>query len=155
MAAAAAAAEKEQVDILQARRFVLPDFDRYGVWLLGRMKERFPSVPDRLGLGWLRGITQSNEHLFVTNERAVLLADQVHTQLNPVPIVREIFCFCQDGQMQHGANLYADMKRWAVSLGASELAVLRGASDVPQPMLEEVIGIKLQSKRIYSARLHD
>ena len=82
------AEEKPAPPTFPSRRFYGPDFDQYGLWLLARLKEKFDELPERKALGWLRGLSQSNEYLFITNEKAVMLCDQEHSQLNPAPVIR-------------------------------------------------------------------
>lgn len=146
------AAKKETEELVTARRFVRPDIDAFGIWIMGRLKDKFPGMADRESLGWLMNLLESREYFFITNETAVLLAQQVKAGLDPEPKVREIFCLCKDGHMQSGARLYRDLATWARNIGASEIMVMR-FTDVSKPLIEEALGTKIQSRSLQYARL--
>ena len=146
------AAKQEVTESSQPRRFTVPDFNTYGMWIISRLKAKFPTMTDKTALGWLRGLMESNEYYFVTNEKAVLLAQMVHAGLDPAPKVREIFCLCQDGQMQAGADLYRSLAGWAKNIGTDEIIVMR-LTDVSKPMIEEALGGKVASRTLNYVRL--
>jgi hypothetical protein len=137
-----------------AHRFIDPDFDSCGIWLLAELQSRFRQLTERNIMGWLRGLIHNPEFLFLRNDKAVLLAQQTHEFLEPRPVVLEIFCLAQDGGNQHAAALYVEMKRWAQSLGALRL-VVEEFTNVPHPMVVEAFGEEPKTEKLSVIRLRD
>jgi hypothetical protein len=130
-----------------SHRFGPPDFDSVGMWLLGELKERWPHVNERNIFGWLRSLTDASEYLFIRNEKAVLLAQQIRENFELHPTVIEIFCLGQDGGLQDAAGLYTEMKRWAQSLGTEKM-IVEEFTNVPRPMIVEAVGQPLETEKI-------
>lgn len=133
---------------IAARRFGLADLSEMGAWLLWRLKDRYPHLDERNLAGWLRGMIDSNEYLFVRTRNAVALAQIQHRALDPLPIVDELFVLAKgrdsDGVVEKGAlaeaaELYGEFLRWARSLGATEIAIER-YTDVPRDQIKERLG---------------
>lgn len=136
-----------------SRRVGDPDLLNIGSWLLDELRQgRWPDLTDRTIVGWLRGLMNNPEFLFICNDKAVLLAQQIREHMEPRPVVIEIFCCSQDGGMRDGAGLYADMKRWAESLGASKL-IIEQFTKVPRPMMTEALGLPIETEKTAIVRL--
>lgn len=138
------------------RRFGMPDLDRDALWLIPRMRQWLPHLNDRALVSYIRGIVNENGFLFICCENAVALAqvEGAHT-LSPKPIVRERFVFVKDAKdkahVAAGAALYAEMARWAKSLGCEVLAVAE-MSDVPHDVIKESLG-RVFTRTQYFVRL--
>lgn len=141
-----AAAKHEEKELLSypARRFGIVDLGEKAVWLGDRLRLRYPHLGDnRMIVGWLRGMIDSNECLFIRNPHAVCLAQVVKETLSPQPTVVERFVLAEDPanelHVDHAASLYDDMLLWAESVKAKEMVVEK-FTDVPRPIIKERIG---------------
>lgn len=125
------------------RRFVLPDLNDKGPWLLGRLQLKYPALQDKQFAGWLRGKVDSSEVLFIRTEHAVALAEIVHESLSSQPTVIERFVLVEDktndDQLAEAVALYKDIQRWALGLGAAEIRV-DVFSDVPKALIKDTLG---------------
>jgi hypothetical protein len=131
-----------------SHRFIPPDFDAIGIWLLSRLRARWTWMAERTAFGWLKGVMDSGDYMFLRNGGGVILADRTNDPLDPRPKVRVIFCVSQDGQLPVTVNLYADVKRWALGMGAKEI-VLGEFTDIPRPMIQEVFGApKIRTRNV-------
>lgn len=144
------------------RRFLLPDLNDKGIWLIGRLQVRYPHLQDRQLIGWFRGLIDSNESLFIRTDHAVALAQIVHESLSPQPDVVERFVLCEeskspdkdDRERETGRNiaeamsLYNDIMRWSETLGARRVSVNR-FTDVPRDMLKEHLGRMFMEEHWY------
>ena len=148
----AAAEEIVEEVIKPSHRFVLPDISACGDWLIARLAKRYGGLTPQTALGWLRGMMESPEFLFLRNDKAVFLGQSRHTRLDPTPICEEVFCLAQEGGQRHAAALYKDFLRWAEAQQAREL-IVDGFSDVPKPLITEMLGEKLASRTVWHVRL--
>lgn len=140
------------VNDVSVHRFVLPDMDKAGSWLIARLQQKYPHLTDRGVSSWFRGIIESSEYLFIRRNRAVLLAQAIRDPLSPHPVVREIFCLAQDGGADEAATLYGDLRRWADNLDASEI-IVEQFSDVGKAQIAEALGGKVSSRPTSVMRL--
>lgn len=124
------------------RRFGLADIEDMGMWLMTRLRERYPHVNDRMFIGWIRGCMESNEFLFIRSENAAGMAITDHRPLTSAPIVREVFLLSRNDDIMEAAQLYPHIRHWAESMGASEITI-ECFSDVPHEIVREVIGSRV------------
>jgi hypothetical protein len=134
-----------------ARRFQIPDLERHGRWIVGRLLKAFPHKSERELMGWLRGLVYANECMFLYQEHSVALATVTRTHLLLPPHVQEIFVFAQEGYVEEAARFYADFERWARHQGIATV-VVEELSDVPHEMIREKMG-RLLTRTINFARL--
>jgi hypothetical protein len=88
------AADERAGDI---RRFSIADLPEWGLWLIGRLSDRYPGFNQQFWLGKIHNALNSgNEFLFVRNERAVLLLSTTPRFLDARLIITEIFMFSRD-----------------------------------------------------------
>lgn len=121
-------------------RFALPDLDVWGVYLMERLRTRFPHLNDRMFVGWLKGCMESNEFLFIRTANAVALAQIVRSPLQPLADVQEVFVLvrakdCED----EGLAMYDEFRRWAERMGARDLLVDQ-FTDVPKDAIQRRLG---------------
>lgn len=139
-------------DIPALRRFHEPDLDQHGMWMVPRLLTAFPHMNQRGLIGWLRGIIQSHEFLFLFNQHSVGLAQMiVPSPLRPDVAIQELFVFCEDPKnsehQREASEFYAETKRWAEGLGAKTV-VVEVLSDVPHDMIREKLGRLFEIKQI-------
>lgn len=125
------------------RRFDLADLSRHGAWLVPRLTAALELPEQRLG-GWLRGLIDSREFLFLTQDHSAGLAEVAQVNgLADKPIVRERFVFAQDidnpEHVKEAANFYDEFHRWAKSLGA-EIIIVEELSNVGHEAIKERLG---------------
>ena len=107
----------------------------WGPWLLGRLREKWPTVSDASFLGKIRAWSASNEFLFIRNDFAVLLAIVMRDNVDARPYVRAMFAFAHDGAEQSSPGehaivaLYRRMREWAKSMRATRV-YYSGRSDI-------------------------
>lgn len=127
-----------------SRRFDIPDLDRHGLWLLPRLKQKYPHLNDRGLLSWIRNIVFVNDWHFICQDTGVALAQCVsaHT-LSPKPIIQEHFVWVQNKddkeQVAAAACFYTDFARWAKHHQA-EVVTVEEDTDVPHEMVKEKLG---------------
>ncbi len=124
------------------RRFGMADIEDMGMWLMTRLRERYPHVNDRMFIGWIRGCMESNEFLFIRSENAAGMAIIDHRPLTSAPIVREVFLLSRNDDLMEAAQLYPHIRQWAESMAASEITI-ECFSDVPHEIVREVIGSRV------------
>ena len=137
------------------RALNLPELSDKANWLTGRLKKLFPHFQESHVLGWLRSISGTNgtsNYRLVCTDHAVALSEYRAEKLAVQPIVIDHFVFIQEGaDVAEGQALYDDMKRWAMSLGASEIQI-NADSDVPRKLIEERLG-KTSSRQVFSVKV--
>jgi hypothetical protein len=138
---------------VRTRRFELGDLTTLGIWLISRLRERYPHLDERTIAGFLRGLITSNEHLFLATidehgkpTGVVGLAQMVRDSLDPVPWIREIFVLAQEVEnrnlaVEEGPAIYAAIDRWAKTVGAKEIEVetIMKLHDVPREAIKAAI----------------
>lgn len=147
-------------------RFAMPDLTKYGPWLLDRLRDfqLYHHLTERVLIGWLRGVMESNEWNFLKSNLCVALAHSFNPELCPTPVVKEVFVFCMgrdpDGiiernALMEGAMMYREFERWARGLGATELigsgvVSIEGdsTSDVPRDLIERALNKKAKVREI-------
>lgn len=137
-------------DVLEVpvRRFQTADLSTHAKWVLPRLLQAFPHLSEQQAAGWLRGVCDSNEHLFLRLPRAVGLAQVLgdHT-LAPRQRVVERFVWCENPadkeQVAAAALLYDEFARWGKKLGC-EVLIVEEMTDVPHD------AIKAQLGRVYT-----
>lgn len=133
------AAKKQEPEIpavkipehFNSRRFYLPDISDKGLWLVERLRARYPHLQDNNIVGWLRGAIDSNEYLFIRTEHAFAMAQMMRETLSPHPIVFERFMLHEEGTtkeetalyLAEAKYLYGEMMKWAANVGAREVVV--------------------------------
>lgn len=138
-----AAAQRVGVELPAIRRFDLGDLSRHGAWLVPRLVAALELPEQRLG-AWLRGMVDTNEHLFLTQDHSVALAEMQRANgLADKPIVRERFVLVEDiknvEHIREAAGFYDEFRRWAKNLGA-EIILVEELSNVPLEMIKEKLG---------------
>src|ERR1700730_17312930 len=84
------------VELPAIRRFDLADLSRHGAWLVPRLTAAL-DLPEQRLAGWLRGMIDSSDFLFLTREHSVALAEMQRANgLADKPIVRERFVLVED-----------------------------------------------------------
>jgi hypothetical protein len=107
------------------RRFGLADLSQHGAWVLPRLIKAYPHLNERTAAGWLRGILESDEFLFLYQPHSVGCAQimRAHT-LAPNAVVYERFVFAQsEDHLEEAAAFYEEFKRWAKLLSARTIIV--------------------------------
>lgn len=126
------------------RRFDIPDLDRHGLWLLPRLKQKYPHLNDRGILSWIRNIVFVNDWHFICQDTGVALAQCIsaHT-LSPKPVIHEHFVWVRDKedkeQVRAALSFYEDFGRWAKHHGA-DVVIVEEDTDVPHEMIKEKLG---------------
>lgn len=150
---------KEPAEPIAIRRFEMPDLTEHGPWISERLLKVYPSVTAVTLHGWLRGLLDSNEHLFLYQKNAVAVATTLHgNSLAPEPVVRERFVFVKDPknqeQVEQAAMFYADFYRWAKAQGASAVILDGEMSDVPSEQARDKLGGRLFERKEIFAKVH-
>ena len=101
--------------------------------------------------GWLRSLIESNEHLFLSQENSVALAEvQRANGLADKPLVRERFVLACDPQnvahQKEAADFYDEFRRWAKNLDSGVILV-QELSDVPADMIKDKFGRIFERKQ--------
>jgi len=135
--------ERPGIEAPAIRRFDLGDLSRHGAWLVPRLVTALELPEQRLG-AWLRGMIDTNEHLFLTQEHSVALAEMQRANgLADKPIVRERFVLVEDidnkDHVAEAAGFYDEFKRWAKNLGA-EIIIVEELTNVPHDTIKEKLG---------------
>ena len=107
------------------RRFGLADLNEHGAWILPRLLKAYPHLNERTVAGWLRGILDSDEFLFLYQSHSVGCAQimRAHT-LKPDPVVYERFVLAEsEDYLEEAAEFYTRFKMWAQSLSARTIVV--------------------------------
>ena len=88
--------------VIVTRRFSMADLEPFGVWLHGRLKDRWVTLTERMFPTFVKDWMGSNEYLFLCTKHAVGLAQVYHEPMDPQPYVREIFVFVKDDHIDDG-----------------------------------------------------
>jgi len=123
-----------------ARRFSMADLTKYGNHLIEKLKDSFPHVHEKMLAGWLNGLNQSNQNLFIINDYAVALCRVYQEELCPDSVVKEIFVYAlPDASLEDASTIYVDIQNWAKRLGAGYM-ILETHTDIPRAMIEKICG---------------
>ena len=138
-----AVAQRVGIELPAIRRFELGDLSRHGGWLIPRLVTALELPEQRLG-GWLRSMIDNNEHLFLTQDHSVALAEMQRANgLADKPIVRERFVLAENPDdvehVKEAAGFYDEFHRWAKNLGA-EIILVEELTNVPHDMIKEKLG---------------
>jgi uncharacterized protein YjiS (DUF1127 family) len=131
----AARQKTDEGSLGEIRRCTVVDMPEWGPWLLGRLREKWPTIGNGSLLGKIGAWSASNEFLFIRNDLAVLLAIVMHDNVDGRPYVRAMFAFARDGAPQSSASehaivaLYRRMREWAKSMRATRV-YFSGRSDI-------------------------
>jgi len=128
-------------EIATMRRFEIADLSSHGPWVLKRLLTAFPTMTEQSAGGFLRSLIYSNEYLFLFQEHAVGLAQQVSGyDMRPHPIIQERFVFVENksdpDQVEAAADFYTEFYRWALLKGVEEIIVDEN-TDVPRALIED------------------
>lgn len=140
---AEAALQRVGVELPAIRRFDLADLSSHGPWLMERLVTALELPEQRVG-GWLRGMIDSSEFLFLYQSHSVALAEMQRANgLADKPIVRERFVLAENPDdithVKEAAGFYDEFKRWAKGLGA-EIIIVEEFSNVSHEMIKEKLG---------------
>ena len=136
------------------RRFELADLNLHGEWLLPRLRRTYQHLNDRAAASWLRSILYNNEWLFLCQPHGVSLSQVLYSEaLSPKPIVRERFTWVESPELVEQTSdaqwFYAEIQRWARSLGADPI-ILDETSDVPPELVRERLGRVFERKQLFA-----
>jgi hypothetical protein len=124
-------------------------------WIVSRIRDRFPGYQDSHIFNWLRTMSGTNgvsNYRFVCTKHAVSLSEYRSEHLTIKPTIIDHFVLIEEGaDVSEGEALYDDMKRWALSLGASEIRI-NPKSDVPIEQIEDRIG-KITERKVMYAKI--
>jgi hypothetical protein len=136
----------------EVRRFFLPDLDRHRRWFFPRFLREFSHLNERSAIGFLRGILESSEFMFLTlhensfQNGVALFQSMWSGGLEPEPIIWERFVWVEDPanveQQKAAAFFYPRIEKWAKGLGTKIIHV-ECKSDVSREL------IKAQAGRVY------
>jgi hypothetical protein len=128
---------------IRSRRVTLPDLWENGTWLIERLKVKYPNLSDQVMHGWLRSKLEGNEWLFLTNDYGMCLFEMIHETLTPQCSIIERFILARDIKdaecIRKAGLLYADVWRWAVSMGARDI-IVEQFCDIPRKQMKEHLG---------------
>lgn len=131
--------EDEPAD-LRVTRFGLPDINDLGMWIVGRLRPKFPHFQDNQLIAMFRARVDSNECLFRRTKHAVAMAELVHETMSPDTRIVERFVLVKDPKyVSEAVQLYDEILRWANSIGAKEIAVCE-FTDVPKADIQTKLG---------------
>ena len=138
------------------RRFELADLSRHGPWLMKRFALAFPEVPERTIAGYLRGLIESAEYMFLYQDHAVALAQLIHLPgFKVTSVVQERFVWVEDknskDQLEAAADMYDHMHEFAKRRAAERMFVCEN-TDVPKPLIEQRLG-RLFDTKVTHARV--
>ena len=136
------------------RRFELADLSRHGPWLLQRFGVEFPEVPERTVAGYLRGLIESPEYMFLYQDNSVALAQLIHLPGFQVRrAVQEHFVWCEDKadkrQLEYAADFYVHMAEFARRRDAQTMFVCE-KTDVPKHLIEQRLGRLFDTKTTFA-----
>lgn len=136
----------------EVRRFQLPDLFKHGPWIVQRLLKAYPHKTQPQLEGWLRGIIQHNEFLFLYSDVGVALGTFMREDpLSEKPQFQELFVFAQDGHQEEAAAFYDEFVRWSKNLGIAVM-VVEVMSDVPHEAIKARTG-RIFTRQIQFARL--
>lgn len=113
--------------VAETSRFVMADFQNWGVFIIGRLKRALPFWNDANYLGKLRGCMDSNSFCFLKAKQSVGLATIGYDDLDPRPVVNLIFLFTkrEEGtpaeQARDMIKVLRGVQRWGKRLQAKRI----------------------------------
>jgi hypothetical protein len=138
-------------DFVQIRRCTLADMPEWEAWLIGRLRQKWPTISDVSFRGKLNGWNASNEFLFIRNDLAVALAIAMRDNMDGRSYVRAIFAFARDGAAQSSPGeraivaLYRHMREWAKSMRATRV-YFSGRSDIGLSRRRTLLSAKMETE---------
>lgn len=135
------------------KRFTLVDMPAWGPWLIERLCRLTPELRKEFWPGRINAWAMANDHLFVRNEQAVLLAWASPRVLDGKIIVQEVFAWSRDAKPSvsraHGLAiekadpagryvvlLYRHLREWARAQRAERLFVGQCSDLLPTSIME-------------------
>src|SRR5205823_1231264 len=115
---------EDRCDFGEVRRFTIVDMPSGGLWLLDRLRKKWPTISEGSLRAKITCWSTSNEFLFIRNDLAVGLAVAMRDNMDGRQYVRAIFTFARDGAPQSSLGekaivaLYRHMREWAKSMRA-------------------------------------
>lgn len=148
--------EKPTHALVILRRFSTADLSQHGGWILKRLALVFPDCTENFIAGWMRGLIDNNENLFLYQPHAVALAQIVNLPgIRPGKMVQERFVWIEDkndkDQAELAADFYDAIAEWARGMSAERVIVCEN-TDVPKSKIEERLG-RLFDTKVTHARL--
>lgn len=138
-------------------RFGTPDLVDKGIWIARRVRDKYPHLQDRWIVNWLGGLTAMNEYYFIHTRNAVLLAQRITEDLNPLPSVKVWFALCRDpkdkDQIADCCDLYRAAAKWASDIGALRMIDIDVLTDVPRPDIQQALGSRLVVQETIYAKI--
>lgn len=136
------------------RRFALADLSEHGPWILGRLLKLHPHLDQRTLAGYMRGMVDSNDFLFLYQPNSVALFSLERGDiLSPKPVVREHFVFIREPDdaehLVEAGAFYEHVKMWSKNLGA-EFLMLSDKSDVPLDKIQRKLGKTFERQVSYA-----
>ena len=136
------------------RRFSTADLSRHGGWLLKRLSQQYPGVPERSLGAYLYSMTSNNEYSFLSSDHGAALAQLSRSStLVSLPIIREEFCWAENPQdKQHvaaAALFYGEWRQWATSMGVDVL-IVKENTDVPDDLIEKQLGPLRKKPQVFA-----
>lgn len=134
-----------------SRRFELPDLNTHGGWMIPRLAKIFPHLTEQQLAGFLRGIINDTESLFLYRDNAIALAQIVRSHtMQPEPAIWERFVLARSEEhADEAAEFYTDFARWAKHHGASVI-VCEEQTDVPHDSIKEKLGRLFERKQVFA-----
>lgn len=134
-------------------RFTLADMPAWGPWLVERLRTMNPEFRKEFWPGRIHGWMQANDHLFIRNERAVLLAASTPRVINGRLVIQEVFAWSRDAKPSvtraHGLALentdpagryvvllYRHLREWARAQNAERLFIGQCSDLQPSYLME-------------------
>lgn len=115
------------------------DIDNNAHWLMPRLRDAYPGYSDVQIVNFLRMCIASPDWFFMATDNAMLLAQIVTPPMRKMRVDEE-FCIAKtEDDWEEAANLYRELKTWAVHVGASRI-VVASFSDVGRDMIGRRIG---------------
>lgn len=112
---------------IRPRRFTRLDLESQGVWLLGRLRERFTHLFDKSLVTQLFGFMDSNSYLLLRTDNACGLFGLMALPFGGGQVVDELFVLVRDTDSawdrEEAQAIYAAARVWAKSLSAIEVRV--------------------------------
>lgn len=136
------------------RRFEIADLSRHGGWILKRLTQQYPHIPERSLGAFLYQMVSNNEFSFLCSEHAVGLAALVKgNALTAVPLIQEQFCWAEDpsnkSHVAAAADFYGEWRTWASNMSLDVLVVMEN-SDVPSDQIEKQLGPLRKKPQVFA-----
>lgn len=135
------------------RRFELPDLSEHGAWMMPRLLQAYPHVPERTMAGFISGQLYSSEMSFLYSKNAVAMAQIMRsTTLQIKPIAWERFVFCRDPKneehIMEALAFYDHWRTWVKHQGGDTIIVMQ-MSDVPPETLAKSSGRLMKTEQLF------